>query len=60
MIQQYLTKPLRFVYPRMPQIYGACVSCCRVQKIPVTEEFNSKFKETYRRISMPAVSKEGE
>lgn len=48
MIRRKLDRPLHFIYPQLPPVYGACVACCRELKITADEAFYRNFYETYR------------
>lgn len=50
MVKNKLSKDIRFVFPKMPPIYGACVECCRLMRIKVDQEFYDTFYNDYNRI----------
>ena len=50
MIQKFLQKPLTFIYPKLPPVYGACVGCCKQEKIPLPEDFYEKFYQSYTKL----------
>lgn len=47
MIQKTIDEPLVFVYPKLPPVYGACVACCRMEGVRVTDEFFRNFSKSY-------------
>lgn len=49
-IKKYLKKPFEIIVPDLPQIFGACVTCCRKNNVKIYD-FKSKFTEQYKEYS---------
>jgi len=47
MIRKTLQKPLTFIYPKLPPVYGACVGCCKQEQIPLSKDFFENFSQSY-------------
>lgn len=48
-IRAKLDKKYRFVVPELPQIFGACVQCCRMQHINYNLDFMKNFSMDYKK-----------
>lgn len=49
LLKEKIAKPLEFYVPVLPQIYGACVLCCKMCGVK-NEKFPEKFKDDYDKI----------
>lgn len=50
MVKEKLPTDIEFIFPKLPPIYGACVECCRLMGVKVTQEFYDTFYNDYNRI----------
>ena len=49
-LKKYLASEFELTLPTLPPIYGACVACCKEQKISIGDDFESNFSQSYHEI----------
>ncbi|MBQ8509968.1 MAG: XRE family transcriptional regulator [Clostridia bacterium] len=59
LIQKHLNSHLKFIYPELPPVYGACVGCCQALKVTVDDAFYQNFRDSYRCLQDAETAKGG-